>query len=181
MSNYESRAIKFARILVNLFCDCKAVDDYINTIHSYNCTHTRKLRYAHGVSRMVILRADYVIKFDMTPEEGFEDGRAGNCESELALYQRACAEGYEYLLAKPTVMTIDKKTFSIMPRINGVDNDNKYWMDYCTTDEMYWLSDNVCDLHEGNLGYRNGKVCVIDYAWDACREYSNDDSWEDSE
>lgn len=165
-TNYEARALKFAYVLVSLFSDCFELTDFIEMVKQYNFTHSRKLKYAHGVSRFTIMRADYVIKFDMDPEMGFEDGRAGNCFSEEAVYERACEEGFEYLLAKTSVYTINGKTFSIMPRINGVNDYSREWYEHCTAEEYDWLCENINDLHDGNVGYRNGKVCVIDYAWD---------------
>lgn len=166
-STYETRAFKFAIILARLFDGCSSLEDFELALDYYNATHSRKLHWAHGVSRIAIIRSDYVIKFNITPDEEWEDGRAGNCESEEAVYERACEDGFEYLLAKTTVCTIAEHTFSIMPRINHVDDWNRDWTNYCTDEERAWLENNVNDLHEGNVGYKNKKVCVIDYAWDA--------------
>jgi hypothetical protein len=166
-TTYEARAMKFARTLTALFSGCSTLDDFEFAIQWYNAHHSRKIRYAHGVSRIAIIRADYVIKFDMIPEGGFEDGRAGNCNSEEEVYSRACADGFEYLLAKTTVVTTEEHTFSIMPRVEHVNDLTRDWWDHCTEEEQDWLTENVNDLHCGNVGYRRGKVCVIDYAWDA--------------
>jgi hypothetical protein len=165
-SSYEARAIKFAHVLANMFEDCIDLYDFENVIYNYNLTHSRKIKYAHGVSRIAIIRADYVIKFNMYPEEDFEDGRAGNNMSESAVYERAVKAGMAHLLAKPTIIKINNQVISIMPRINGIDNWEREWYNYCTEEEADWLDENVCDLHEGNVGYRHGKVCVVDYAWD---------------
>ncbi len=166
-NDYEVRAMKFAAILCRLFEGCSNLSDFEFAVEWYNANHTRQLKTAHGVSRFAIIRADYVIKFDMKPEGGFEDGRAGNCTSEEEVYARACADGFEYLLAKTTVCEMNGFTFSIMPRVDHVNDWERDWWDYCTSAEQAWLNDNVNDLHEGNVGYRHGKVCVIDYAWDA--------------
>lgn len=166
-SDYEVRAMKFAVILCRLFEGCATLDDFEYALFWYNEHHSRQLKWAHGVSRIAVIRSDYVIKFNMEPQDGFEDGRAGDCMSEEAMYERAVADGFEYLLAKTTVHTVEGHTFSIMPRVNSVNNYNRNWWNYCTDEEQAWLNDNINDLHEGNLGYRHGKVCVIDYAWDA--------------
>lgn len=166
-STYESRALKFASVLSRLFEDCVTLEDFSYMTERYNACHSRSLRTAHGVSRFAIIRADYVIKFDMQPDKDFEDGRAGNCISEQEVYERACADGFEYLLAKTTVVELNGHTISIMPRINGVGSWGRDWTDYCTDEEREWLHENINDLHEYNVGYRRRKVCVIDYAWDA--------------
>lgn len=166
-STYEARAIKFARLLAILFAGCTDLTDFEYAVEWYNAHHSRKLTTSHGVSRFAVIRSDYVIKFDMDPSCGFEDGRAGNCKSEEAVYARAVMDHMEHLLAKTTVMEIEGHTVSIMPKVNHVGDEDRYYGNYCTPEELDWLRENVNDLHEGNLGYRNGKVCVIDYAWDA--------------
>ena len=100
--DYEVRALKFAKVLVALFANCATYYDFVAAVELYNKTHTRKLCYASGVSRFAVMRADYVIKFDMAPEAGWEDGRAGNNDTELQVYETAVADGMEYLLAKTT-------------------------------------------------------------------------------
>jgi hypothetical protein len=150
--------------------DCESLDDFIHAVDMYNMHHSRKLNYSHGVSRFAVIRADYVIKFDMTPAYGFEDGRAGNCDSEKAVYARAVEAGMAHLLAKTTLTWMNGRTVAIMPRIDHVSDEDRYWADYCTYLEYRWLRDNIYDLHSGNVGYRNGKVCVIDYAWDAIND-----------
>ncbi len=165
--DYEIRALKFAHTLVKFFMGCKQLEDFLYAIKYYNQSHSRKIKYEYGVSRIAIIRADYVIKFDMTPDGDWQDGRAGNCKSEEEIYNRACADGFGYLLAKTSVYTIDELTFSIMPRVYHVNDYSRDWTEHCTEEEADWLLENINDLHDGNIGYRNNKVCVIDYAWDA--------------
>lgn len=166
-SSYEDRAYKFAmETLVPMFKHCRGCQSFENAIERYNQTHARKLMYAHGVSRIVIIRADYVIKFDMVPSGRWRDGIAGNCMSEAAVYARAEREGMAHLLAKPSVHVVGKRVFSIMPRINHVGEWHS--LHATLTDEEYdWLCDNVRDLHDDNMGWRRGKPIVIDYGWDA--------------
>ena len=163
--SYEERAIKFANYLAKLFQDCVYRSDFEWVIQQYNHTHSRKLHWAHGVSRIAIIRADYVIKFDFQPEGRWANGRAGDCYSEEEVYQIAVEDGMEHLLAKTTVCESCGHTFSVMPRINRIEDYSRLWWNYCTREEMDWLEEHVNDLHEGNIGYRRGKVCVIDYAW----------------
>ena len=175
-TTYEERARKFALILVKLFANCYTLREFESAIREYNYTHKRKLKYANGVSRIAIIRADYVIKFDMKPFKYFDC--AGNCASEQLVYEKACADGFEYLLAKTSVYTLHGMTFSIMPRINHVGDGDRSWYNYVTDDEYAWLADNVNDLHQGNVGYLHGKVCVIDYAW-AKNNNNTSDEWSD--
>lgn len=166
-TDYESRARKFAHVLITLFAGCVKLDDFEFAIQEYNATHSRPLVYDHGVSRIVIMRSDYVIKFNIRPSGWWEDGRAGSISSEARVYEQAVADGMEHLLAKITVDTEDNRIFAIMPRIRNVGNEDREWSDYCTDEEGEWLEDHICDLHCKNVGYRNDKVCVIDYAWEA--------------
>lgn len=166
-STYEARAIKFARLLAVLFTDCEYLADFEYAIKCYNRTHSCKLAYASGVSRIAIIRADYVIKFDFIPTGSFSRGQAGNIDSELRVYDKAVADGMAHLLAKTTVGEYAGLKYAVMPRIKGINKWQWDWWEHCTADEYNWLSENVNDLHKGNLGYRHGKVCVVDYAWDA--------------
>lgn len=166
-TSYELRAMKFARFLVTLFDGCCELEDFIFAVKWYNARHSRKLVYSHGVSRFAIIRADYVIKFNMIPEGSFRDGRAGDNGTEEDVYAMAVADGMEYLLAKTTVVRIEDREIAIMPKINRVNDYSRDWHDYCTEEESDWLDEHINDLHDGNVGYKNGKVCVIDYAWDA--------------
>ena len=162
----EARAMKFAAILLDRFNGCYTLRQFSDAIAYYNATHTRKIKWAHGVSRVVIIRADYVIKFDIRPTSCFSDGRAGNCLTERAVFERAEKEGWSYLLAEPSVHVDGKRVFSIMPRVNGVGLGFRDMDDYLTYDEMDILYHNIRDLHCGNVGYYKGKPVVIDYAWD---------------
>jgi hypothetical protein len=163
--SYEERALKLAYKLVKLFEDCWYIDDFKQAAKWYNKTHKRGLHYSYGVSRFVVLCADYVIKFDIIPEGCFSDGHAGNCSWEKTMYDMAVEEGYEYLLAKPSIYIVDGRLISIMPRISNVNNCRRTWWKYCTEDEQRWIFTHFEDLHPGNVGYRKGKVCLIDYAF----------------
>lgn len=162
---YEERGLKFAETLAKMFQSCVYIWDFVAVIEEYNATHSRKLQWSNGVSRIVIMRSDYVIKFDYHPTGWWEDGHAGNCETEEEVYAMAEAEGMEHLLAKPTVRHLFGHTVSVMPRIKNVHNSDRWWGNYCTEKEFNWLEDNIRDLHDGNLGYRGRKVCIVDYAF----------------
>lgn len=164
-NNYEARALKFAEtVLAPLFQDCHTLSDYQRQIFNYNETHKRPLHYANGVSRITILRNDYVIKFDIIPTGSFSDGRAGDCESELQIYKRAVEDGFSHLLAKPSLYYWGSKPFLIQPLVSGIGRTDCWWY-YCSDEEEYWLDHNIYDLHSHNYGFRKGKICIFDYAW----------------
>ena len=163
-STYEERAIKFAKAIAPMFVGCKTCADFENAIFEYNCNHKRRLVSDHGVSRIAIMRADYVIKYSFKPEGRWSDGSAGDNESEQRMYKLACEAGMEHLLAKTTLITIKGRKVSIMPRINHVGDDDRWWGDYVNGDEYDWMSENLNDLHCYNVGYFHGKPVVIDYA-----------------
>lgn len=163
-TSYEERAYKFAvRTLSKLFENCIDQVDFIHAIDNYNNTHVNKLQWANGISRFAIIRSDYVVKVDYNPyPEGW-----GDCRTEERVYKRAVTEGMDYLLAKTTVFELRGHTFAIMPKIAYIYNRRKNWFDGCTHEEYDWVTKNIKDIHSGNYGFRNGKVCFIDYAWDA--------------
>lgn len=166
--NYEARALKFAEtVLAPLFQDCRTLEDYLEQIDYYNWNHKKPLRYAHGVSRIAILRNDYVIKFDIIPPSCFSDGRAGDCESEVKIYKQAVEDGFSHLLAKPSLYYWGSKPFLIQPLVKGIGRTTAWWA-YCSEEEEYWLDHNIDDLHFHNYGFRKGKLCIFDYAW-GCR------------
>lgn len=169
-TSYEVRAPKTAKKLIKLFSNCVYFEDFEETIDEYNYTHVRQIRYSHGVSRIAVFCNDYVIKFNLKPQGRFSYGQAGNIDSEKKVYEKAVADGMAHLLAKTTVGEYNGVKYAVMPKIGRVWDESRRWQDYCTEAEKEWLNDNLNDLHPGNLGYRNGKVCVIDYAWDKIDE-----------
>ena len=99
-TDYESRARKFAHVLIALFAGCESLDDFEFAISEYNATHSRPLVYAHGVSRIAIIRSDYVIKFDFCPSGWWEDGRAGSISSEAHVYEQQLRMAWNIFLLK---------------------------------------------------------------------------------
>ena len=159
-TTYEERGIKFGTYLAKLFQDCNCYGDFMAIIMNYNRTHTRKLSWANGFTRIAIIRSDYVIKF--TYRKG---SHAGDCESERAVYEQAEKDGMAHLFAKTTLTEKYGLTFAVMPRINGIGHAEIDWEEHCTEEERDWIDEHVVDLHEDNVGYRRGKVCIIDYAF----------------
>lgn len=168
-TNYEVRAMKFAKALTMLFKDCMSLADFKRAIKTYNENHRYPLHWDNGISRIAIIRSDYVIKFNYGYNHDF-----GDCLSERMAYELAEKDGMSHLLAKTTIVSFNGCSCAIMPRIKRINNDHRYWEEHCSSEECEWLYNHVRDLHSGNVGYRNGKVCVIDYA--ASRDFSSESS-----
>lgn len=161
-TSYEERGEKFARYLMRaLFKECKTLTDYRKAVEDYNKTHKRELICKNGISRVVIVRADYVIKI----EYGSAKSWAGGNKSEYKMYELAVKDGMAHLLAKPTPVKIGRKTLTIMPRIDHIRDKKRDWWKYCTPTECNWLDSHINDLHTGNVGYKRNKVCIVDYAF----------------
>ena len=64
-TSYEVRAMRFAKMLAKLFENCVSLSDYEKMISIYNQNHPIPLNYNYGISRIAIIRSDYVIKSTM--------------------------------------------------------------------------------------------------------------------
>lgn len=160
-NNYKVRAEKFAHVLVKLFADCEYLEDFEDAVRKYNNTHNHcSMKIAHGVSRIAIIRSDYVIKFQRRKD--FQ-GWAGDSTSERKIYEKAVRDGYDYLLAETTLVNIDGVEVAIMPRVRGIGSSD--YENLTTWNEQEWIESNIYDLHSGNFGCRNGVICIVDYAW----------------
>lgn len=161
-TSYEERGAKFARYLFKtIFKGCRTLNQYEDAINKYNRTHTRKLVWKHGASRIAIIRSDYVIKI----EYGAGKEWAGGNKSEKEIYDLAVKDKMEHLFAKTTLIKINRRVISIMPKVNHIRNYDRWWEDYCTDAERAWLWNHVADLHRGNVGYKRNKICIVDYAY----------------
>lgn len=163
MRNYEERAKDFIAevypYIHNIICDREAVFDAID---EFNNSHNRKVIVKHGIARIALITSDYVVKFDY---DSWEVDGVGGGESEVKFYKLAEQEGYAYLFAKVTRYRHEGVTFYIMPRVRGIRSGHGYAQNYMTNNERYWCeSHRLSDLHSYNYGFRNGKVCIVDYA-----------------
>lgn len=162
-SNYVVRAIKFIERIFPLIENCECGEDYEWAMKWYNTEHNRKVRVAWGQTRIAILSSDYVIKIDY----GSNSCRWGDCESEYKHYLEAVHDGFDYLFAAITPVTIEGRTFYIMPRINGVASDRSNYYDvdeWLTEEERDWVWDHIYDVHYENYGWKNRHPVIIDYA-----------------
>lgn len=161
-TSYEVRAKKFIQQIAEYLKNCYMPDDFERAIKRYNEAKKRHVRVESGACRVVLITSDYVVKIDYNPTK---IQYFGGCEDECEFYRRAEDDGYEYLFAKITKFVCHGRAFYIMPRIGGIGLDK---MTNWSIDEEEYVYNNVEDLHEWNIGYKNNIGIVIDYA---CNEY----------
>ena len=164
MRNYEERAKDFVKMLFPLIDDCEKVWEFYTAVEIFNRTYSRKVKCCNGLSRVAFVTSDYVVKMDYNQEEV---EYIGGCEIETTIYSIAEQEGFAHLFAKVSPFEYNGKHFYIMPRIYGI-NSNDYdreAFDYMTEEERGFCERyQISDLHCNNFGFRNGHVCVVDYA-----------------
>lgn len=158
-NSYEVRAEKFIQ---QIFPYLNGLDDHEKrekAVYYFNMDHNRHVYYDHGMTRYVLISSDYVVKVD------YNETKWGNCEDEVLLYEEAEMDGFEYLFAKITRYTYQGVNFYIMPRIYGVERKRYDADEYMTEEEKDWCYDHdLCDLHNGNYGWKDGHVVIFDYA-----------------
>lgn len=166
MRSYIERAKDFVEsvypfIEKNIY-NCGYVE---NAICKFNKRYNRKVICTNGAVRIALITSDYVVKYDYNDEE---IPLLGGGEQEVRIYNRAKADGFDYLFAPITRYVYKNKYFYIMPRIYGIgkeEYDDTYADELMSEEEseyIYGLGLN--DLHNYNFGFRKGKICLVDYA-----------------
>lgn len=163
MRTYVERAEDFIKELLEYKGKNTFQKDYgiRGTVSKYLTVHPhRYVEVSSGAARTAIITSDYVIKIDT----GYPD-TYGGCEQEMEFYDYACDCGMEYLLAKPTLFKYKRMKFYIYPRARVLVSmkRSRNWYSKLTYNERSFV-DEICDLHEGNIGFLHGKLCIIDYA-----------------
>lgn len=174
-NSYETRAQKFIQQIASYIKDCEDYCDLEYAICNFMMDNPRrKVSVSHGMARMVLITSDYVIKMNYNQDWV---NSVGGGEEEVKFYSIAEKEGMEYLFAKVSRYEYNGKYYYIMPRVRGIRPDN--WRDaysYMTWKEQNWCKKHrLYDLHAMNYGFRDGHVCIFDYA---C---SDEDSEPDTE
>ena len=162
-NSYEVRAQRFIRTIAPYLMDCEDLFDFQNAVFNFMIDHPRrKISCDHGLTRVAIITSDYVVKIDYDEEEV---ARFGGGEKEIAFYAMAEREGMAHLFAKISRYVFDGRTYYIMPKITGIDEER--WEDawaFMTPEECEWCEDhNLYDLHCKNYGIMKGQVKIIDY------------------
>lgn len=168
-SDYVTRATKFIKQFMPYIENCKTVRQYENATFKFNNQHKRCVSCQHGLTRVVFITSDYVVKITTRTDDIF-----GDCETEREFYEFAISEGKEYLFAPITRVEYNNHYYYIMPRINYVDTgkaDVDYYLD---PEDAYWVNEHLYDMHCGNFGFNKDKSypIIIDYA--SVRSYSED-------
>lgn len=163
MRTYEERAKDFVKMIFPLIEGCEDVWDYREAVAMFNRVYTRKVQCKNGIARVAFISSDYVVKLEY---DQYEVESVGGGENEIAMYEIAEREGFAYLFAKVSPFDYNGKRFYIMPRIHGIcDRGYEYADEYMTNAENDFCErHHITDLHCNNYGFRNGHVCLVDYA-----------------
>ena len=163
MRTYEERAKDFIKMIFPLIEDCQDVLDFRNAVAMFNRVYTRKVRCNNGIARVAFISSDYVVKLEYDQDEV---DSVGGGENEIEIYTVAEREGFAYLFAKISRYDYKGKRFYIMPRIHGIGKyEYEYADEYMTDAENEFCNRHqITDLHCNNYGFRNGHVCLVDYA-----------------
>lgn len=161
-NTYEVRAEKFIHEIFNYIYDCENKEDYKWAVKCFNFDHHRRVRVAHGLTRVVLITSDYVVKIDCGTQ--YHIHTFGGCANEFDIYAQAEVDGFEYLFAKPTAIEYKGRRFCVMPRIRGIGRGEGDADGYMDTDESDWVCERVFDMHSKNYGWKDGHPVLIDYA-----------------
>lgn len=164
MRSYEERAKDFIKEIFPYIKGNMDSPYYVRAgVRQFNADHTRSVLMRSGCARIALITSDYVVKFDYDEDEV---ASIGGSENEVHLYEIAVKEGFDYLFAKITPVIYEGARFYIMPRIHGISDDNERGWHYMTHKEVTWCkSHSLTDLHNGNFGFRNGRICIVDYGF----------------
>ena len=170
MRNYEDRAKDFIAQIFPLITDCEDVWDFREAVQMFNRIYTRRVQCNNGIARVAFISSDYVVKLEY---DEYEVGCVGGGENEVKMYEIAEREGFAHLFAKITRYEYHGKRFYIMPRINHIGKYPWEYADAFMTPEEEEFCDRyeITDLHCNNYGFRNGHVCLVDYA---CKRYCSE-------
>lgn len=159
-NNYIVRAQKFVMSIAPYIENANTVREYIKGVHEYLADHpNRVISTNRGISRFVMITADYVIKVDYNTDTDF-----GTCEDELNNYKYVCEAGFGEYFAEITKFTYGDKDYYIMPKIGHINEEDDDVYCHCPDDLTNFLYDNFKDMHSGNYGWKNRHPVIFDYA-----------------
>lgn len=158
-SDYRSRAAKFLRMIYPYIANCRELEDYQDAVERFNEEKSRHVFVEHGISRIVLITSDYVIKMDYGDYFSY-----GTCEDEYRFYNFAVKNNKGYLFAEITRKEINGHMFYIMPRVKGIGKTEEYVQEYLDEDDIDFVNEYLEDLHNENYGWKNNYPIIIDYA-----------------
>jgi len=128
---------------------------------------THKMRFSYGMTRIVLIGRDFVIKIDKPRDTIGGWARFGNCYQEYRNYKMATDDGYEYLFAEIIKVKAGHHFYYVMPRVsvNRSYDDYAWDLEFLSEDEQEYLMDKFHDLHDENYGFDEyGDLKIFDYA-----------------
>ena len=108
-NSYEVRAERFIYQLYPYIQNCECYYDFDKAIKFFNIRNRRKVIFAHGLTRVAFITSDYVVKMTFGRQDYINN--FGDCEAEYHMYKRAERDGFDYLLAKPTLLEYNNIKF----------------------------------------------------------------------
>lgn len=164
---YTHRAEKFIKTLFpyikeELEKEERSLYNICTCVETFNKEKKRKVIFDSGVSRMVFISSDYVVKVDKQAICW-----AGTSKDEIKMYQFAIENGFEYLFAPISSFLYNGYTFYIMPRVHDIKeyrNEN-FFYSTLSKEEFNFITNFVIDIHGGNFGYLHENLVLIDYAF----------------
>lgn len=167
-TDYLTRAKRFIRMIEPYLRDGGLENKWKaeKAIQNFNRRYSRKVMVAAGLTRIVFISSDYVVKVDY----GCENIWFGGCENEVSVYEKAKKDGYDYLFAPITRYEYGGQNWYIMPRIGGIGRYEYNAFSFLTWEECEWVEAHIGDLHEYNYGWRNNRPVIFDYAMEVREE-----------
>lgn len=159
MREYLRHARALVREISTYFTDCRTVEQYMDAVTSFNLHHKHVIHCDHGLTRVVLIGSDFVVKIDYGRPSSW-----GDCATEYNFYQFAKHEHKEWLFARIDKYSYDNRDYYIMPFVPNVNSgyDIENLLDY---DDMEWIDEHLFDLHDGNFGFDDDfNPIIIDYA-----------------
>ena len=175
MRNYIERAKDFVQQVFPYINGLERPWEVRERIRSFNADFNRKVIVKNGCARIALITSDYVVKYTWDFEEACTIGDGAN---EVSVYAMAKAEGFDYLFAEITPFEYKDMTFYIMPRIYHIGEAEYTHADSFMNEEEQHFCErmHLTDLHWSNFGFRNKKICIVDYAY-----ILNEEAWEEEE
>ena len=164
MKFFEQHARRF------LEAHAKELDKLRDTYNGFDFgvfAFNNKMKFAAGMTRVVLIGRDFVIQIDKPQEMIGSWKRFGNCYQEYRNYKMTVEDGYDYLFAEIIKVKAGHHFYYIMPR---VDTNNSYddyaWdLEFLSEEEQNYLMDKFQDLHDENYGFDEyGDLKIFDYA-----------------
>lgn len=133
----------------------------------------KRVYVAHGMTRIVIVGKDFVIKIDKPKTPCWE--MFGNSRNEVKMYKKAVKDGYDWLFCRIRSMIVEHHTYYIMEKVDATAEDEGYsgsitneFEEFLGEEVIDYINENVFDIHNENFGFIDGEPKIFDYAANYC-------------